>query len=151
MAGVTPFEGWGIIEIFGHRKAAGFIREVSLFGAQMAAVDIPESPAVEEQWEGEGANRYRVRAARPAIPAATQFYGGGSIFSMTPTTEQVARAAVERFRRESVTEYPVTFHRALPPATQPPDAEVLGDDGACDEGAICVDPDCRRAHPEETT
>lgn len=33
------FEGWAIVELMGHRRLAGFVREVSMFGASMLRLD----------------------------------------------------------------------------------------------------------------
>lgn len=62
-------EGWesAIVEIFGHRSHAGFIREEERFGAKMLRIDVPKNGDVERPiWE-------------------THWYGGSSIFSMTLT------------------------------------------------------------------
>jgi hypothetical protein len=63
---------WAIVEIFGHRRHAGRIREEERFGAKMLRVDVPvfdippsDQPA---RWE-------------------TRWYGGSSIFSMSLTDE----------------------------------------------------------------
>lgn len=131
MGATEPFEGWAILEIMGHRQVAGLVREVSVFGAQMARVDIPEAPAVEEEWTApEGSlNRWRVRDAQPAIPAFTQFYGGASVFCMTPVTEAVARSAAARFRQAPPKALDVApSSRQLGAADDVPDAEVLDEE-----------------------
>ena len=56
------YEGWVILELMGHRRIGGYVREVTVFGAPMARIDIP------------------------CDPPATQFYGGAAVFCMTPTT-----------------------------------------------------------------
>lgn len=94
-----PFEGWAILEIMGHRTLAGYVREVDMFGAKMAQIDVPELPAREERKVFGGL----VEKGLPAVPAFTQFYSGAAVFSTTPTTEEVARATAERMRmRETV-------------------------------------------------
>jgi hypothetical protein len=35
------FEGWAILELMGHRKLAGFVREQQFAGAGMIRVDVP--------------------------------------------------------------------------------------------------------------
>lgn len=66
------FEGWAIVEIMGHRRLAGYVSEVSIAGAAMLRVDIAgKEPG--------------------SSPKATQFYGGASLFCLTPTTEENAR------------------------------------------------------------
>jgi hypothetical protein len=68
-----PAEGiWAVLEIMGHRRIAGHIVEDTIAGAPMLRVDIP------------GPN-----ASDPV--KATQYYGGASLFCMTPTTEELAR------------------------------------------------------------
>jgi hypothetical protein len=68
-----PAEGiWAVLEIMGHRRLAGLVREETIAGAVMLRVDIP-GPSSD----------FPVKA--------TQYYGGASLFCMTPTTEELAR------------------------------------------------------------
>lgn len=69
---MSGFEGWAIVEIMGHRRLAGHVSEVTIAGAQMLRIDVPGKT---------GADPVK----------ATQYYGGSSIFCLTPTTEEVAR------------------------------------------------------------
>lgn len=71
-----PPDEYAIVEIFGHRRHVGRILEVDRFGAKMLRIDVPK--------DGKFENGY-----------ATHFYGGSSIFSMTPCD----RATVERAGR----------------------------------------------------
>jgi hypothetical protein len=56
---------YAIIEVFGHRKHAGRVYEVERFGTKLCRVDIPK--------DGKFENGF-----------TSHFYGGASIFSMTP-------------------------------------------------------------------
>ncbi len=69
-----PFDQWAIVELFGHRRLAGRVREVELFGGKMCHIDIPQP-------EGR--------------PAFSQLYGGAAIFSVTPCSEETARSVAE--------------------------------------------------------
>lgn len=61
---------WSIVEIFVHRKHAGRTREEERFGSKLLRVDIPiDGDSAANGWE-------------------THYYGGASIFSYTPTTEE---------------------------------------------------------------
>jgi hypothetical protein len=73
-------EIWALVEVFGHRKHYGRVTEVEKFGTKMLRVDVPG--ATDGEFE-------------------TFFYGGGSIFGMTPMTEAAARkwAAYDRPQR----------------------------------------------------
>lgn len=67
------FESWAILELMGHRRLGGFVTEVTLFGTAMLRIDIPK-PDTAEGW------------------TMTQYYGGGSLYCLTPTDEATARA-----------------------------------------------------------
>lgn len=74
---MEKFESWAIIEIFGHTQIAGKVTEASIGGCSFVRVDVPEC-------NGE--------------KAFTKFYGNGAIYSMTPCSEDVARAALKSIR-----------------------------------------------------
>lgn len=67
----TPFEEWCILELFGHRRLAGLVREVQVAGAGFLRLDVYEFGL--EQ------------------PTATQFYSPSSVYAITPTSEELAR------------------------------------------------------------
>lgn len=87
---IIPFEGWAIIELMGHRRLAGYVREEPHFGTSMLRIDVPGP---------EGA------------PIATQFYGGGSIYCVTATTEEMARRVALSNQPEPVRQWEL---RTLP-------------------------------------
>lgn len=82
--GATPADGapppdiWACVEIFGHRKHYGRVKEIERFGTKMLRVDVPSGPP-----------------AAPLLGDAATFetfmYGGNAIFSLTPMTEEAAR------------------------------------------------------------
>ncbi|WP_053081515.1 hypothetical protein [Methylobacterium aquaticum] len=63
-----PFEGWAVLELMGHRRRVGRVREVEAFGGKLLRIDVPAG-------DGE----------------ATEFYGCTSIYALRPVTEEVAR------------------------------------------------------------
>lgn len=83
MQEATPFEGWAILELMGHRRLGGFVREITLAGAGMLRIDIPGKDGEPEIY-------------------ATQIYPPSAIYCLTPTTEPVARAAAAAGRPEPV-------------------------------------------------
>lgn len=70
----TPFEGWAVLELMGHRTRPGFITEVEMAGTKMLRVDIPIS---------------KDDAGQDVV--LTEYYGGQSVYSLRPCTEAVAR------------------------------------------------------------
>lgn len=61
---------WAILELMGHRRLAGFVSEQVIGGASFIRIDIPET---KDQ------------------AAFSQFYSGGAVYCITPTTEDIAR------------------------------------------------------------
>ncbi len=71
---------WAIVEIMGHRRHAGRVREEERFGARMLRIDVPTILLVSPAEEG--------AAATATVDRWTShYYGGSSIFSFTPTDE----------------------------------------------------------------
>lgn len=91
----APPAEWALVEIFGHRRHYGRIEEVERFGAKMLRVDEP----TEDQ-----------------KVFTTHFYGGASIFSMTPCTEEAARKWHARYAPASIKPQSL-----LPPSDDPAD------------------------------
>lgn len=77
---------WVLLEVFGHRRHWGLLTEVERFGAKLARIDEFPPDATE--------------------PTATHFYGGASIFSITPVTEESARQQVGDYRPAAVQSLP---------------------------------------------
>lgn len=84
METTEKFDQWAIIEIFGHTQIAGRVTEASIGGCSFLRVDVPEVNG---------------------RPAFTKYYGNGAIYSMTPCSEEIARAAVEEIRPAPITVY----------------------------------------------
>jgi len=80
-----PYEGWAIVELMGHRRLAGHVTEADQFGTKMVRLDIYDTTG--------------------ADPEVTQFYGGGSVYCLTPTTEEIARKVGARSVPQPVTRY----------------------------------------------
>lgn len=84
--------GWCIVEQLGHKKLAGQVSEDLVAGTKMLRVDVPDGDGLITQW-----------------------IGSGSLYALTPTTEEIARAAAAAWLR------PAPVHRWELPA--PPDPE----------------------------
>lgn len=70
------FEAWAIVELMGHARIAGKVSEVTVFGTAMMRVDVPKTNRREP---------------------FTKYYSAGSLYCLTPTDEQTAVLAAERF------------------------------------------------------
>lgn len=112
----SKFEEWVIIEVFGHRRLAGKATEAAILGGALLRLDIPTKDG-----------RY-----------ITQFIGPSSIFSMTPTSEEVARTVAMHNQPEPVNrwELPQLKVASVPtmddfsdPGDEPGGSDFYRDDG----------------------
>jgi len=78
------FENWGILELFGHLRLAGLISEQTFGSSTMIRIDVP---AVSD------------------LPEYTRFFGVSEIYSITPTTEEIARGVAHTLRAKPVHHY----------------------------------------------
>ena len=119
---VGELETWAIVEVMGHQRYAGFVRQVPMGGAVMIRVDVPELPEKDEVYtdydysDGYGRQVKKTRKL-PAVPAFTKFLGVSAIFALTPCTEEMARAAVEKWRSVPAVELAMPARRMLPGTT----------------------------------
>jgi hypothetical protein len=81
--GETIIDQFAIVEIFGHRKHAGRIMEVELYGTKMLRIDIPT--------EGDFDKGF-----------TSHFYGGGSIFSVSPCTLEYVKQINQPYQRPAL-------------------------------------------------
>lgn len=95
----TPFAEWVILELMGHRRLAGYLTEQEIAGRGFLRLDVPAGDQ----------------------PAATQLYNPTSVYCITPTTEDVARAVARGNRPAPVQRW------ELEPAR--PRADVTEDGG----------------------
>lgn len=101
----AKFEGWALIELYGHAREAGYVTTVYFGPAAMFRVDVPEIPARQEtadrpRWlQGKLCPVGTVVEAE-AIPGRTRYLGPGSIYAMNPASEETVRAAAARVERD---------------------------------------------------
>lgn len=110
----APVAEWAIVELMGHVRMAGLVSEEQHFGATLGRIDIP----------------------RGDTEFATQFFGGGSVYRISPCSEEVARAVaarnqpmpVQRWELPSPAEpaKPVEDHQFVPDDDD--DCDVCGED-----------------------
>ncbi len=105
------FEGFAVVEQMGHNRYAGKISEFVLGGASLIRIEVPEIPERKVKrrraWDPNTGEYYdkpqEVEETIPGRQAFTKFIGPNSVFSITPCTEEVARAAAEQMRAEPIT------------------------------------------------
>lgn len=80
------FHSWGIVEVMGHKTYAGEISEQIVAGTAFVRIDVPEISG---------------------IAAYTKLIGPGSVYAISPTSEQVARIAAMKLAERPVSPYVV--------------------------------------------
>jgi hypothetical protein len=120
------FEGWCIIELMGHRKLGGHVREQEIAGHGFIRLDVPDGDK-----------------------NITQLYSPKSVYCISPVSEELARAYAAKCKPEPITPYelrqcaPELFRPALPPAESGavPTAEAGTICPECKMGVLGVDSD----------
>lgn len=87
------FGEWCIVELFGHRRVAGHVREVTIAGAGFLRLDVPA-----------------VVDGRPR----TQYFHPSAVYGLHPCSEGTAREAAERFRHDPVSRWELPAARPVP-------------------------------------
>ncbi len=67
------FKSWAIVELLGHVRTAGLVTEEERFGAKLGRCDVPRQDGT----------------------FTTFFFGGSSVYRMTPCSEEAARAVAK--------------------------------------------------------
>ena len=73
------FEQWAVVELMGRVRMAGKVTEESRFGTALGRIDIPQ---------GDG--------------FVTQYFGGSSVYRVSPCSEEAARAVAQYNQVEPV-------------------------------------------------
>lgn len=96
------FEEWAILELMGHRRLAGRVSEMTVGGAALIRIDVPEG------LDGDGVK-------------LTQLYAPGAIYCITPVAESVARGFAARLDVAPISRWELD---ALPRREDPDDEMV---------------------------
>lgn len=114
----TEFEGWAVIELFGHQKEAGYVRTRWFGGGALFQIDVPKLEEREytierPEWvDGNFAPAGSV-LKRCAREGRTRFVGVSAIYALNPCTEAAAIAMID----QSIS-LPKLMVVSLPPAVQ---------------------------------
>jgi hypothetical protein len=97
----ASFEGWAIVEMFGHQREVGFVTTQAFGAAVLFRIETPELPEREYLLErpqtiGSVWAQVGSKVKREAVPPRTKLVGPSAIYAMTPCTEATARMAIER-------------------------------------------------------
>jgi len=103
MSDKTTFEGWCLVELFGHQKIVGYASEATIAGGPFLRVDVPKSDKSGTDF--------------------TRYYGASAIYSVSPVSEEIVMRMVESYRQR-----PVSRYELPPPDPEPQLDEPQNDD-----------------------
>jgi hypothetical protein len=125
----AKFEGWAMIELFGHGHEAGFVTTQYYGDKAMFQVDVPEIPARQEtltrpKWSDSALMPAGTVIEKETIPGRTRLINPGAIYSINPATEAAVREVISRSERREikVISMPAQPERTLLPG-EPEDGE----------------------------
>ena len=84
-----PFDEWCLLEIMGHQKYAGRVSETVIAGQAFIRIDIPE----------------RKNGLGVMVPGFTKMFGPGSVYSITPVAEDIARGMASQLETTAINIY----------------------------------------------
>ncbi len=95
----SQFDEWALLELFGHNRLAGRVRNASIGGGSFIRVDIP---------------RVKGPASLPEQQPLTKFISPSAVYAITPMTEETVMAMYRTgLRVEPIARYDI---RAMLPA-----------------------------------
>lgn len=120
----AKFEGWAVVEVFGHQRFAGYVTSEAFGQAVLFRVDVPplaerERIAKHYEYDGKGQSIPPGSTVKEdAVQGYTKYFGPGAIYAMTPCTQDAAEKAVAAMQQRKVSVVKLAEERALPPPTQ---------------------------------
>ncbi len=105
----VKFETWALLELYGHARLAGLVSEQTIGGVGFIRVDVPEVQRQAMHWLDGGKHETVVET----LAGFTKFYGPGALFSITPTTEEIARAVACSIASRPIQQFDLPQLKAL--------------------------------------
>jgi hypothetical protein len=101
----AKFEGWAVVELFGHSKEAGYVTTQYFGDKAMFQIDIPafedrEYSLERPEWcEIEGRDQLVPKGSkvlRKGTPARSRIVSPGAVYAMNPSSEELVRKLLDR-------------------------------------------------------
>ncbi len=119
----AKFEGWAVIELFGHQREAGYVTTEYFGSGALFRVEVPALPEREiitdrPQWLNDELVPTNSRVAREAVAGRTRFLGPGSIYALNPCSEEACRKALDAMSPRTVKVIELAQERQLVGVTE---------------------------------
>jgi hypothetical protein len=135
----SKFEGWAVVEMFGHSREVGYVTTEYFGAGALFRVEVPPLPErevtlVRPEWiEGELAG-VGSKIVRGAVEGRTRFIGPGAVYAMNPCSKDAAFQAIESMSRREVKVVELVTAKRL--ATTLPGEEDCDDGYDAEEDAL---------------
>ena len=121
----SSFEGWAVLEIFGHQRYAGYVKTQVFGTASMFHLEVPplEERTRETKRAGSDGKGNWLPAGstvkEEATPGYSKLFGVGAIYAITPCTQEAAMKAVEEIQPRQLMLVSLPPEKALAAAAEP--------------------------------
>lgn len=114
----NKFEGWAVVELFGHSREAGFVTTEYFGSGALFRVEVPALPEREvtlkrPEWV-DGKLAYEgSKILRGAVLGRTRFIGPSAIYAMNPCSKDACIKAIEAMSTRDVKIIELVEHKQL--------------------------------------
>jgi hypothetical protein len=120
----AKFDGWAIVDVLGHQRYVGYVTTEAYGQAVLFRIDVPALEARERvtKQPGRVGDRYvpaGTSVLEGAVDGYTKLIGAGSIYAITPCTQEAALKAVEAMQPRPLMSVQLPPERALEPGEPP--------------------------------
>lgn len=120
----SKFDGWAIVDVLGHQRYVGYVTTEAFGQAVLFRIDVPALDERERETKqpgyinGHGYCPVGTKVKEAAVAGYTKLVGSGSIYTITPCTQDAAMSALESVQPRPLMEVtlpPGAVANALPP------------------------------------
>lgn len=120
----AKFEGWAVVELFGHSREAGYVSTEYFGGGALFRVEVPaleerEVTLTRPEWVGNQLAGVGSKLLRGAVQGRTRFIGVSAVYAMNPCTKEAVLKAIEAMADRHVKVIELVGQPALVGATLP--------------------------------
>lgn len=103
----SKFEGWAVVELFGHSREAGYVTTDYFGSGALFRIEVPPLPKREvtllrPEWINDVLVGAGSKIERGAVEGRTRFVGPSAIYALNPCTQDAAFMAIESMTRREV-------------------------------------------------
>lgn len=103
----AKFEGWAVVELFGHQREVGFVTTQYFGDKAMFQLDVPELPEREleikrPQYLGSTFAPAGTKVSKAAIPGRSRLISPGAVYALNPCSQDFAMQALDEMTAREI-------------------------------------------------